>query len=157
MSRYRAAPVAYPAGPCRAAALLVACLWGAALALTWAWFIAAGADDRSPWWGLLSLVTVTLGLVGYWRRIPTGQLSWDGQAWLWTSRAYPAGAALTWPDIVIDLQYFVVIRTRNPAGASWTLWLEARSQPLVWHSLRLALHARPASTASPEGPGSIGA
>ena len=139
----RAPSVSYPVERGRAVTVLLAAVWALAAALNLAWLQAAGSGDSAPWWGLGCVALATPGLLLYWRRIPAGELSWDGEQWLWTSRAYPAGVYLKWPQIVLDLQGVVIARTRNSAGAGWTLWLEARSNPTAWHGLRLALYGRP--------------
>ena len=139
----RAPSVSYPVERGLAVTVLLATVWALAAALNLAWLQAAGSGDSAPWWGLGCLALATPGLLLYWRRVPAGELSWDGEQWLWTSSAYPAGVYLKRPQIVLDLQGVVIARTRNSAGAGWTLWLEARSNPTAWHGLRLALHGRP--------------
>ena len=148
--------VSYPVGRGWLALATLMVAWMLTAALHLAWWLAAGPGDSAPGWGLASLGLATVGLLVYGRRVPTGQLSWDGEQWLWTSHAYPAGVPLEWPQIVIDLQGFVIVRTRNRAGASWTLWLEAGSSPTVWHGLRLALFARPDPGATDLQPGGSG-
>jgi hypothetical protein len=117
--------------------------WAAAAGVTAAWTWAAGPGDRMPVWGWASLVPAGLALVWHWRRAPIGRLSWDGQHWLWVSRAYPVGTPLSPPQVLIDLQRVIVVRMSNPAGAALTLWLEAGQERQLWLDLRRAIHARP--------------
>ena len=152
----RAPSVSHPVSRGRASTIIIASLWLAAVAANLAWISAVGPADIGPAWGISSLALATAVLLTYLRRMPTGQLSWDGEQWRWTSRAYPVGVELDRPQIVIDLQWLVIVRTRNRAGASWTLWLEARCNRPTWHGLRLALYASPAldtRTLGPHGPG----
>lgn len=153
----RAPSVSYPVDCGPAVPVLLATVWALAAVLNLAWLQAAGSGDSAPWWGLGSVALATPGLLLYWRRVPTGELSWDGEQWLWTSKAYPTGVDLKWPQIVLDLQGFVIVHTRNSAGAGWTLWLEARSNPAAWHGLRLALYSRPPADAMGMGTSSPGA
>lgn len=142
MSQYKAPPVVYPVGRSRWAAGTMVLGWAAAAGVTLAWTWAAGPGDSAPTWGWASLLAAGWVLVWHWRSAPTGQLSWDGQDWLWVSRAYPVGTALLRPRIVIDLQSVIVVRLSNPAGAALTLWLDAGQAPSIWLDLRRAIHAR---------------
>ena len=152
----RAPSVSYPVERGPAATVLLATVWALAAALNLAWLLAAGSGDSAPWWGVGCLALVTPGLLLYWRRLPAGDLSWDGEQWLWTSKAYPAGVDLEWPQIVLDMQGFVIVRSRNSAGAGLTLWLDSRANPTAWHGLRLALYGRPPTVAMGMSPGSSG-
>ncbi len=151
MSQYKAPPVVYPVGRSRWAAGTMMLGWAAAIGVTLAWTWAAGPGDSTPAWGWASLVLAALAWVWHWRRAPSGQLSWDGQDWLWVSRAYPVGTPLASPQVVIDLQVLIVVRVSNSAGASLTLWLEAGQAPPLWLDLRRAIHDRPQRQASDAG------
>lgn len=156
MPMSHAPAMSYPVGRGPLALITLIVVWALAAVLHMAWWLAAGSGDSGPVWGLVSLGLATAGVLVYWRRVPIGQLIWDGEQWQWTSPAYPMGVLLEWPQIVIDLQGFVIVRTRNRAGASWTLWLEVGSSPALWHGLRLALHARPKPGATDLQPGGSG-
>lgn len=144
----QAPAVSYPVGRGRFSFAILVSAWVLAAALHFAWWLAAGPGDSGPRWGLVSLALATAGLLMYGRRLPCGQLSWDGQQWQWFSHGDPAGVLLEWPQIVVDLQVLVIVRGRSRAGANWTFWLEAGLSPLLWHGLRLALYARPSSGAT---------
>jgi hypothetical protein len=92
--------------------------------------------------GLIGLLLSGLAMARYWRAGPRGQLLWDGEIWLWRSRAYPAGTEVECPEIVLDAQLLIVVRMRNRAGASWVLCLQAQSDRRPWLDLRRALYAR---------------
>jgi len=143
MSQYKAPPVIYPVGRSFWAASTMVLGWAAAFGVTWAWTWAAGPGDSAPTWGWASLLPASLVLVWHWRRAPIGRLSWDGQHWLWVSRAYPVGTPLSPPQVLIDLQRVIVVRMSNPAGAALILWLEARQERQRWLDMRRAIHARP--------------
>jgi hypothetical protein len=143
MSQYKAPAVVYPVGRSRWAASAMVLGWASAIGVTLAWTWAAGPGDSTPAWGWASLLLAGLALVWHWRSAPSGQLAWDGNTWLWVSRAYPVGTPLSPPQVVIDLQGVIVVRMSNPAGAALTLWLEARQEPRHWLDLRRAIHARP--------------
>ena len=141
MSQYKAPPVVYPVGRSRWAASSMVLGWAMAAGVTAAWTWAAGPGDRTPAWGWASLLLAGLALVWHWRSAPSGQLSWEGNHWLWVSRAYPVGTPLSSLQVLIDLQLVIVVRMSNPAGAALTLWLEARQDPRLWLDLRRAIHA----------------
>ncbi len=141
MSQHGAPAMSYPAEPSWLAGLAMAALWLAAAALTLAWTTLAAAQAAALL-GLIGLLLSGLAMARYWRAGPRGQLLWDGEIWLWRSRAYPAGTEVECPEIVLDAQLLIVVRMRNRAGASWVLCLQAQSDRRPWLDLRRALYAR---------------
>jgi hypothetical protein len=133
--------MSYPAEPSWLAGLAMAALWLAAAAVTLAWATLAAAQAAALL-GLIGLLLSGLAMARYWRAGPRGQLLWDGEIWLWRSRAYPAGTEVECPEIVLDAQRLIVVRIRNLAGASSVLCLQAHSDRRLWLDLRRALYAR---------------
>lgn len=111
--------------------------------LTAAWWLSAAAADSRPWLGLAAVLLAGGVLVRGWQRSPVGQLSWDGQHWVWESAGYLGGGTLAPPQVVLDLQSAVLLRLDNRAGASWWLWVERAALPLRWLDLRRAIYALP--------------
>lgn len=145
MSQYKAPSVVYPVARSLWAAWTMAVSWTLAAVVTLTWTGSAGPGDFSPLWAWGALLLAGLALIGSWRNANEGQLTWDGERWLWTSRAYPAGAPLSWPEVVIDMQGVMVLHMVNPAGAALILWLEARQARDRWPDLRRAICARPSN------------
>lgn len=77
-----------------------------------------------------------------WQRAPVGRLQWDGQRWRWESVVYRSGAALEPPVVVLDIQFALLLRLDNQAGAVWWLWAERSASPTRWLDLRRAVYAR---------------
>jgi hypothetical protein len=153
MSQHAAPAMSYPAEPSWLAGMAMALLWLAAAAVTLAWASLA-AGQAAVWLGWAGLLLSGLAMARYWRAGPRGQLLWDGQVWLWRSRAYPAGTEVDCPEIVLDAQILIVVRMCNRAGASWVLCLQAQSDRRSWLDLRRALYARaPVSAQAIDGPG----
>ena len=142
MSQHAAPPLCYPVQRSWLAGIAMAVLWLAAAAVTLAWVLIAAADQVVAFWGLMALLLSGLAMARFWMAGPRGHLLWDGQIWLWRSRAYPAGTEVQCPEIVLDAQRLIVVRIRNLAGASSVLCLQAQSDRRLWLDLRRALYAR---------------
>lgn len=82
-------------------------------------------------WLLLSSV-----LLLSWRRMPSGSLRWDGEAWHWSGSAQSIQAV----RIQYDFQQCMWIQVRVESGPQFGVWLEAgKAQPEQWRALRRAL------------------
>jgi toxin CptA len=139
--------VSYPVGRCRLAAGLLAGAWlaGAAACAAWAWQVPAPAWQMAVAAGML-LATGAWG-VGAILAMPQGALSWTGAAWRWQAAGEePQSGTVT---RAMDLQRWMLVHWRTPAGRSAWLWLEQRSSPHAWSALRRAVYSR----ARPEAPG----
>jgi hypothetical protein len=80
-----------------------------------------------------------------WRRAPVGRLQWDGQRWRWESEVYRSGTPLEPPVVVLDVQWAILLRLDNQAGAVWWLWAERSAQKQLaahWFDLRRAVYAK---------------
>ncbi|MCE2878031.1 MAG: hypothetical protein LW719_01060 [Comamonadaceae bacterium] len=155
MSQHTAPPVVFPVGPSFWAGRFMVLIWIGAACLTLAWWKLSGPADAGPLWGVFALLLAAVFMLWQWRRSPEGQLIWDAQAWVWRSRAYPHGTDLDWPQIVLDLQYMIVVRMRNRDGAGWVFWLEARRDRAAWLDLRRALYAAPPAAQSDADPAAL--
>ena len=142
MSQHAAPPLCYPVQRSWLAGIAMAVLWLAAAAVTLAWIAMSAADPVSATLGSIALLLSGLAMARYGLAGPRGQLLWNGQIWLWRSRAYPAGTEVECPEIVLDAQRLIVVRIRNLAGASSVLCLQAQSDRRLWLDLRRALYAR---------------
>jgi hypothetical protein len=69
--------------------------------------------------GCAALLIAALAMVTGWRRAPVGRLQWDGQRWRWESWVYRSGTALEPPVVVLDVQFALLLRLNNQAGAVW--------------------------------------
>jgi hypothetical protein len=135
---HSAPSVSYPVGRSRFLACVLAVLWltGAALtALSWL---------RGPlvgWNVAISCAAVlSAGLMTgqFWRRMPCGELRWDGRGW-----QGPGGSSVPRSIRVhLDLQRHLLVSLHGPASAGRWLWLSASSQPDRWNDLRRAVYSR---------------
>ena len=153
MSEHAAPAVTYPVSPSGLAVGAMAALWLLAATATLAWVWLSAADPIGLSCSVIGLGLSALALWSHWRAGPRGQLLWDGRSWLWRSRAYPSGTELVRPEIILDAQLLMVLRTCNLAGASWVLCLQRQGDRSAWLDLRRALYAR----APAAGPRALGA
>lgn len=143
MPLYNAPSVIYPLGRSHFLGRLMLLAWSLAGFLTAAWWWAAAAGDARPWLGWATWLAAGVLMARGWRSSPVGQLGWDGQHWAWESLVYQDVGNLEVPHVVLDVQFAVLLRLDNPAGASWWLWVERRALPSRWLDLRRAIYARP--------------
>jgi len=85
--------------------------------------------------GLVWTACTLWGSLGWWR-VPTGQLCWDGQAWVWRQGAQELTLQL---QVRLDLQHTMLLRARPVQGLALWLWLEQATQPAQWRMLRRAV------------------
>ena len=139
---HNAPSVLYPLGRSRFLGCLLLTGWLLAAGVTlWWWRVSASTD----WRQLLGCVALLLAgwvMLTGWRRSPVGRLQWDGQRWRWESVVYRSGTALEPPAVVLDVQFAILLRLNNQAGAVWWLWAERSALPIRWLDLRRAVHAR---------------
>jgi len=83
---------------------------------------------------LVATVVVAVGL----NKLPTGQLRWDGEQWLWSGVQDRMVRSMA---CVLDLQSVLVLHIRCDQGKGHWLWLEAGDKPLHWKALRRAMVA----------------
>lgn len=96
----------------------------------------------------LWLLTSALGVSG-WQRTPSGQLTWDTQAWQWqaSDQAWPVSV-----EVALDFQSWVLLRLHGTAsGRVLWVWPERGSAPLNWRALRRALVAHQGQTGQSGG------
>ncbi len=116
--------------------------WLFAASVTLWWWLASAVAEWRPLLGCAALLIAAWGMATGWRRAPVGQLQWDGQRWRWESSVYRSGAALEPPAVVLDVQFALLLRLDNQAGAVWWLWAEQSTSPARWFDLRRAVFAR---------------
>ena len=134
-----------------AGALALYCVAGAIALLAW---VLLGAGSQLVWIAASGALWLACSLlaVWFWRSAPCGTLLWSGTDWTLES---PQGNALCAPgtdlQVHLDLQQRLWLRLQpESTPASW-LWLERRSQPLLWDDLRRAVYSRVGSGGSSAG------
>jgi hypothetical protein len=146
----RSAPsVSYPVGRSRFSALLRATLWVAGAAATGMWLATARVDVA----GAIAAVGVLAGCAGWaawsWFREPSGELSWDGARWTFTSGGRQESGDL---QAALDLQAVLLVHLCAAGSRRW-LWLERGPEPRRWVALRRAVHSPAFADAGAEPPG----
>ena len=146
---HNAPSVHYPVGRSVFWGLVLCAIWTSGALLMGAWCYTNGSVSWRQLRGIFVLAAVG-GLAGAgWWRTPVGTLGWDGQQWLWTSRAgapawyEPGGVA-----VALDLQQHLLLVLRTGRGPALWLTAEQAAWPARWHDLRRAVYSR-ASTAAP--------
>jgi len=134
---HNAPSVSYPVGRSFFPALALAALWllGAAATAAWAW--QAGVSTAARLLAGAVLALAGLGALGFWRRMPEGELAWDGERWTWPSGAAGEGVLA----VGLDLQRALLLRWQGGRAAQW-LWLERSRAPQRWDDLRRAVYSR---------------
>ena len=140
---YNAPSVSYPVGRPFFAGLLAAGVWLTGVAVTVLWLHNADAPGwRQAVAAVALLVAGTWALLS-WLHSPTGELGWDGTAWIWPSESGAGGL-----DVALDFQYVLLVR-RPQAGCARWLWLERSRCPHRWLELRRAVYSRARPAALP--------
>ena len=139
---HSAPSVSYPLGRSRFLGCLLLVGWLIAAGVTLWWWRASATADWRPLLGCAALLIAAGVMATGWRRAPVGRLQWDGQRWRWESVVYRSGTALEPPVVVLDVQFALLLRLDNQAGAVWWLWAERSALPARWLDLRRAVHAR---------------
>lgn len=80
----------------------------------------------------------------FWRLQFTGHIRWDGLAWTMQALNQERGS---WslacpPEVFLDLQTHIFLRTTSVERRSVWLWLERSSSPERWLELRRAVYSR---------------
>lgn len=142
---HSAPAVAYPVARSARAGLVLAVLAGLAAAPV-LWWVGQGAP---LWPALLAWAAWAAAATGawlQWRRMPKGELRWDGQAWWW---ADARGERAIRPRMRLDLQSVILVQADGSGG--WHC-LESRMLPSRWGDLRRALCASESVAAVPAEP-----
>ena len=143
MALHSAPSVLYPLGRSRFLGCWLLLTWLIAAGVNVWWFLATAAADWRPLLGCGALLVSAWVMTTGWRHSPVGLLQWDGQCWRWSSSVYRSGTALEPPVVVLDVQFALLLRLDNLAGAVWWLWAEQSASPARWLDLRRAVHAKP--------------
>lgn len=127
-----------------ATALALYCAGGALSLLAWALW---GAGTQSVWIAAAAVLWLGCSLLAgwFWHTAPCGTLVWTGTDWTLES---PQGSPLCAPSarlqVHLDLQRCLWLRLPpipSPSSPARWLWLEQRSQPLLWDDLRRAVYS----------------
>ena len=141
MSLHNAPPVFYPLGRSHFLGGLLLGLWLAGALLVLGWTRLASLSGWQLMSGLAAVPLAGLAAAMHWKKTPSGQLAWDGQAWCWVSAADPAGLAGPDVAVVADLQRWLLLRLESRSGACLWLWAERRVAPERWLALRRAVYS----------------
>jgi len=128
--------------------LLATAVLGLANVLAW-WRV--GGDVRG--WVLVAFLLCCLSMLAawsVWRDMFSGQLLWNGRAWLVRADgpcgAWKAQEALLRPSVHLDVSAGLLLSVRFgsalPGRGTLWLWLEPGQAPQRWFALRRALYAR---------------
>jgi hypothetical protein len=139
---HNAPSVLYPLGRSRFLGGLLLAGWLIAAGVTLWWWHASAPADWRPMLGCAAVLVAAWVMTTGWWRSPVGRLQWDGQRWRWESLVYRSGTALEPPAVVLDVQFALLLRLDNQAGAVWWLWAERSASPARWLDLRRAVYAR---------------
>jgi toxin CptA len=142
LALHSAPSVLYPLGRSRFLGCWLLAGWLLAAGVTLWWWRASATDDWRPLLGCIALLFTAWVMATGWQRAPVGRLQWDGQRWRWESAVYRSGTALEPPRVVLDVQFALLLRLDNQAGAVWWLWAERSAWPSRWLDLRRAVHAK---------------
>ena len=153
MALHSAPSVLYPLGRLRFLGCLLFAGWLIAAGVAVCWLRDSTAADWRPLLGLAALLVAAWGMAIGWRLAPVGQLQWDDQRWRWQSLIYRNGAGLELPDVVLGVQFSLLLRLDNQAGMVWRLWAERSASPARWFDLRRDVYTqqRPATLQISEG------
>ena len=139
LNRHNAPPVVYPLERLPFLGGLLLGLWLAGLCTVLLWWRAMQQFDARVALAIFFVLVAGLAARSSWKRLPTGQLAWDGEVWHWESLGYQTGAAEQKLSVVADFQHRMLLRLENQAGASLWLWLEINSMPERWLDIRRAV------------------
>lgn len=132
----------------------MASIWviGAALC-GYAWLAGGGTGYWLKSVTLLALAVSGCLLVWHWCQIPCGQLTWDGECWVWQAGGKRSPEPLSGAvERHLDLQSLLLLRFRSEKGQKLWLWLDSRMAPGNWLALRRALAARRKAAEAIAGP-----
>lgn len=150
-------PARHAVGPSQDLAWALAAASAAGLAAVgcWlAWGLGSTHQVLKAMAGLLVWLVCGAAAWSWQRRLPRGQLLWDGAGWhLQRDRASQPEALAGQPEVRLDLQFALLLHARPLQGRPCWLWLrQAAAAPLpgAWPAIRRALYSRaPAAPAQP--------
>ena len=140
--RYQPPAVRYPAPVPRWPLYLGVVVWGAEGGLLVAWQLLSGPVTWM-WVVLAWLVWVGVGLL-WWRqlrRLPRGQLQWDGGAWWWWPQDGAEPLSLQVVQVRLDLQQAMWVAWQTTDEVWRFSWLQARSDTAIWGDWRRAVYS----------------
>ncbi|MEJ8815356.1 hypothetical protein WKW77_30130 [Variovorax ureilyticus] len=110
-----------------------------ACAVTAATIQSAGIDWRDGMLLLCAVIATLAAWSGVFRSSGCANLIFDGQSWSMSGGIdLPTAQAA----VMLDLQRLLLVRLKEPLGATRWLWVERDAMPHRWRDLRRALYSR---------------
>jgi hypothetical protein len=115
---------------------------GLVATLAWAGYGAGSGSAQLLRGALALLVWAALSAWAWhaWRRMPVGQLSWDGMHWSLETDG-PTHRLHMAPTVVMDIQSVLVLVFRGTQGSTLQVVLQKNWQPGRWGDLRRAVYS----------------
>ncbi|WP_311733333.1 hypothetical protein [Variovorax sp. Sphag1AA] len=139
----------YPVGRSRDAERLLIALWVLGIcAVIVASVQSAGIDWRDGVLLVCAIIATLAAWTGVFRSSSRANLIFDGQSWSMSGGIdLPTAQAA----VMLDLQWLLLIRLREPVGATRWVWVERNAMPQRWRDLRRALYSRAIQTKAKAG------
>jgi hypothetical protein len=138
---HNAPAVSYPVGRSRFQKWFFIAVSVLGLVGTLIWFTQVEEPGWRQWSMLLGSVMTGLGAWRHWRHPVTGQLTWDGVAWIWTDSKSSEPTQLA---VVLDAQLAMLLCLRQGGQTQRTwIWVDCDASPTRWLALRRAVHQHP--------------
>lgn len=121
--------------------MLLGLLWLAALLL---WVVWAQMSSPAGWRLAVEAVLVLAAAAGCllgWKRVPSGDLAWDGGNWHWHAAGVPDSCHVRYMVLVADLQQIMMLQATLESGRKLWFWPERGSQADRWLDFRRAVHS----------------
>lgn len=147
--------ITYPVARSRSWSWALGLLWCCGALLSLLWWVQLESFGWRTALSVAGLLAGAVAVLAEWKWAPVGSLRWDGAGWFWL----PYGAVDALPvrlAVQVDLQHGLLVRLQPLQGAGRWLWLERCAAPVLWHGLRLALHARAGDDADRQRPSPSG-
>ncbi len=150
-------PARHAVGPSQGVAWVLVAVSAAGLVAVSCW-LAGGLGNTHQAFkamaGLLLWLGCSAAAWSWQRRLPRGQLLWDGGEWYLQRAGTPQAELLAGrPEVRLDLQFALLLHGRLSRGGLCWLWLQqdaAAPLPGAWPAIRRALYSRaPAAPAQP--------
>lgn len=144
-------------GPSRGLRWALLALSAGAFAITAAWLHAGLGNTNQTGKAAVALLlwlACSASAWHWWRTLPRGVLLWDGAAWHAElgDAGQPAPLAES-PQVRLDLQSCMLLRTRSAQSAALWLWLAPAASPAdaaAWSAIRRALYCRALAAPAPD-------
>ncbi|WP_177142566.1 hypothetical protein [Variovorax sp. YR216] len=98
-----------------------------------------GIDWRDGMLLLCAIIATVAAWTGVFRTSGCANLIFDGQSWSMSGGIDLPTAQVA---VMLDLQQLLLVRLREPLGATRWIWVERDAMPHRWRDLRRALYSR---------------